>query len=175
MASMDDAAGKTERLLAHAQSLVDSGDPENAALFLRRAVEHDPSAPKIYDLLGEVEMSLGNEEEACRAWMRAIESSGDPNEPCNAERWMYLAQTQEGDASRQSYLQGIALLSARLGIQPAHADKSSEGNAEDTTKGKLCVAYCALAELYLTDLCFEDTAEQACQVQWDSVRKIGRA
>ena len=31
----------------------------------------------------------------------------------------------------------------------------------------LCTAYCALAELYLTDLCFEEDAEQSCQAALD--------
>ena len=231
--------------LAEVQSMMDSGDPERAAGFLRQVAGEPNATADVYDQLAEVEMSLGETEAAANAWMRAIELSGDPNDPGQAERWLYLAQLQEGDPARTSYLQGISLLQARRSgvvgsgsVTPASSSASSssssssfsssssssrsnpgslstssavaaaakdigsgEGSREglgagdgggrgggrgdagefgadapyedsdemddSTIQAQLCTAYCALAELYLTDLCFEEDAEQSCQTALD--------
>ena len=145
-----------------------------------------PHDANVFDHLAEVEMSLGETERASRAWIRAIEITGNPSDPANAERWLYIAQLQEGDASRQSYTQAISLLQARTRVDPtggaaavsssSSASSSSSSaaaaaGAESQTRAQLCTAFCALAELYLTDLCFEDDAERACQEALDEAMK----
>jgi predicted Zn-dependent protease len=147
---------------------MDSSDPEAAILFLRRAAAHKAVTPAVCDMLAEVELSLGNAPEACEAWIRAIELAGAPDEPSQADRWLNIAQLQEGEESRQSYLQGIALLQARPGAAHAAAGKP----AEDSVQAKLCTAFSAVAELYLTDLCFEEGAEQACQAALDQAMRV---
>ena len=47
------------------------------------------------------------------------------------------------------------------------AFEGSDENSDVMIQAKLCTAYCALAELYLTDLCFEEDAEQSCQAALD--------
>jgi tetratricopeptide (TPR) repeat protein len=141
-------------LMREAQKHLDECcDPEAAVELLRRAAQISPNSPDVFDLLAEVEMSLGECERASQAWMHIIESSGNPNDAAHAERWLYVAQLQEGIAARDSYLQGIRLLQAR-GQQEQHSQQ-------------ICSAYCALAELYLTDLCYEDDAEASCQAALD--------
>jgi hypothetical protein len=133
----------------------------------------DPTSAATMDLLAEVEMSVGEAERAQRCWMRGIEISEDPDSVENTERWLYIAQMQEGDAARTSYMQGIALLNKRLQVPrpPRAAEEYSalnEGDSPDVVRAKLCTAQCALADLYLTDLCFEDGAEEKCQAALDA-------
>jgi len=142
-------------LMEEAQRFLDHGDPESAVQLLRRGADISKNTPDIFDLLAEVEMSIGETENAARAWMHVIEQSGNPDDISHAERWLYIAQLQEGEKSRESYLQGIKLLQARAQTNP------------EQYQTQLCTAFCALAELYLTDLCFEENAEEACQTALD--------
>lgn len=151
MAANDDV----HALMSEAQKCLDECcDAESAVKLLRRAAEISPNTPEVFDLLAEVEMALGESERASRAWMHTIQSSGNPDDITHAERWLYIAQLQQGIEARDSYLQGIKLLQARAQTQ-----------SEPTPQ--LCSAFCALGELYLTDLCFEEGAETSCQEALD--------
>jgi len=163
-------SSQLQKLCQHAQALLDSGDPESAVLFLRRAAGEVGVTPDVHDALADVEVSLGNTVEACKSWMRSIELSGDPHDHSQAERWLYIAQIQEGDESRRSYMQGIALLQARSDVaRAADGDVAAAVGEQEgsSVRSKLCTAFCALADLYLTDLCFEEGAEAACQAALD--------
>lgn len=162
-------ATNSRKLYERGSTLFEQGDPETAVLFLRRASEMDPTSAATMDLLAEVEMSVGEAERAQRCWMRGIEISEDPDSVENTERWLYIAQMQEGDAARTSYMQGIALLNKRLQV-PTTTSVSvlDDGDSPDVVRAKLCTAQCALADLYLTDLCFEDGAEEKCQAALDA-------
>lgn len=91
--------------------------------------------------------------------------------------YMYLGQstTTDGKEALQYYHRGVEELNHSLDIltkrQPQEAimtddDVSSSSPNEEMiqeTKNRLCGAYCAIAELYLTDLCFEPDAEAQCE------------
>lgn len=70
-----------------------------------------------------------------------------------------MAQLHEGREALDFYESGLQLLKRQ---HDRIAGNSTEGDA--TLKQKLCMAYCSVAELFLTDLCFEQDAEQRCQV-----------
>ena len=171
-------AANLQKLYARGSSLFEQGDPEAAVLFLRRASETDPSCTATLDLLAEVEMAIGEIERAQLCWNRGVELSGDPDSVENTERWLYIAQTQEGNAARNSYGRGIALLQKRLHLLNAESSESpspDDENSPDILQAKLCTAHCALADLYLTDLCFEDGAEEKCQIALDAAMKFNLA
>jgi len=151
-------------------------------LFLRRASETNPTSTTTLDLLAEVEMAIGEIERAQLCWNRGLELSGDPNSVENTERWLYIAQTQEGDAARASYEQGISLLRKRLqslkqleGAESTGPSSLVNESSPEIVRAKLCTAHCALADLYLTDLCFEDGAEEKCQVILDAAMELNVA
>uniref|UniRef100_A0A7S2CWS8 Uncharacterized protein n=1 Tax=Octactis speculum TaxID=3111310 RepID=A0A7S2CWS8_9STRA len=151
-----------EDLMDRAQKAIDVCEPELAVRFMRRASEAAPEDASILDQLAEVEMGVGETERAGRAWMRAIEVSGNPDHDANAERWLYVAQLREGNGARESYEHGLRLLTARLQAMQASM-VHEEGSSESDIRAQMCTAYCAVAELYLTDLCLEESAEEACQ------------
>lgn len=76
-----------------------------------------------------------------------------------ADKYLYMAQLHEGREALDFYTKGLVLLKKQL------------ENGFDATKReaaalmqRLCMAYCSVGELFLTDLCFEEDAEQRCQV-----------
>lgn len=89
----------------------------------------------------------------------AIAPDGEP------DKYLYMAQLCGGHEALGFYEKALDLLQ----IEPS-ADTSKD--AALRLKQKLCMAYCSVGELFLTDLCFEENAEQRCQVSPSSVRKV---
>ncbi len=81
-----------------------------------------------------------------------------PNE--GHSKFFSLAQLFEGQESLQLYRQGIKIIES--------SSSTDADSSEKETKKELSNAYCAIAELYMTDLCDEDVAEKECE---DCIRK----
>lgn len=77
------------------------------------------------------------------------------------DKYLYMAQLHEGRAALEYYEKGLVLLQKQL----EHNVGGAKGG-EAALKQKLCMAYCSVGELFLTDLCFEKDAEQRCQVRY---------
>jgi hypothetical protein len=73
---------------------------------------------------------------------------------------MFLAQLQNGMNAIESYNKGISLLNLSI-----TSDIDVIGDEEKLRfyKKQISKAYCSIAELYLTDLCYEDEAETKCE------------
>ncbi|KAL3312804.1 hypothetical protein Ciccas_008606 [Cichlidogyrus casuarinus] len=95
-------------------------------------------------------MELEKDEEARSRLKRVI--SLDPNGGSH-QKYMFLAQLSEGMDAVNLYKSGIELIKkCRLN----EADKAVECNKQEAD------AYCAVADLYMTDLCDEADAESVC-------------
>lgn len=93
--------------------------------------------------------------------------------------YMYLGQstTEDGKEALQCYNRGVEELNLSLNILMKRTTQEvtmmddmmvspNTSSLEEMileTKNRLCGAYCAIAELYLTDLCFEPNAEAQCE------------
>lgn len=73
------------------------------------------------------------------------------------DKYLYMAQLHEGRCALEYYEKGLELLLKMLG-------EGAEGAKQGVLKQRVCMAYCSVAELFLTDLCFEPDAEAQCQV-----------
>jgi hypothetical protein len=69
---------------------------------------------------------------------------------------LYLGQLQEAEASVASFRKGIAMLSAL-------AQGTTDVNVREKLSKEVGKAYCNVADMYMTDLCMEDDAEQQCE------------
>lgn len=76
-----------------------------------------------------------------------------------ADKYLYMAQLHEGRESLGYYEKGLELLQKQLSDAPDGAE-----GGEVALKQRLCMAHCSVAELFLTDLCYEEDAESRCQV-----------
>jgi tetratricopeptide (TPR) repeat protein len=83
---------------------------------------------------------------------------------------LYIGQLSEGKDGLGVYRQGIEYLQQALARREQavssdemHEEEEGPALALEETRKQLAQAYCTVAELYLTDLCFEDNAERECE------------
>lgn len=77
------------------------------------------------------------------------------------DKYLYMAQLHEGREALGHYEKGLELLQKKLADG---ADRTKE--EEVALRQRVCMAYCSIGELFLTDLCFDEDAETRCQVRF---------
>lgn len=75
------------------------------------------------------------------------------------DKYLYMAQLHEGREALGHYEKGLELLQKQLAGGAAETKE-----AEAALRQRVCMAYCSVGELFLTDLCFDQDAETRCQV-----------
>jgi tetratricopeptide (TPR) repeat protein len=167
-------ASKTAKKAATPEDFIEQGnlalsrlEPELAAKFFSAALKLSPSDTNIMDALADVLIQLGDADGAMELLSNSTQMA--PSE--NPVKWLYLAQLKEGEDSLLCYRTAIGMLQDSLlraeGVGAAPADA-------DVLKKQICRAYCSIAELYLTDLCYDDGAEASCEAAvQDSLRYDG--
>lgn len=161
-------------LVDRAQQLAAGGNIELATQFLRKAMKQDPSNVEALEGLGELLMEQGLVEEAKDAFLKSI--AVNPQD--SGGKFMYLAQLQQGMEALESFQQGLSLLKRDLDIFYSKSGASSSSSNTNTEgpmmlKRQLCTGYCSVAELWMSDLCFEPNAEQECDVSLQSAVEYG--
>ncbi|MED6236657.1 hypothetical protein ATANTOWER_012279, partial [Ataeniobius toweri] len=94
-------------------------------------------------------------------FLRAIDLSPDVGH----SKYMYLGQIHTGQEAVNYYTRGIQVLLSALEKQEtmAGATGTTDENDEVPSAKDVSVAYCSLAEIYLTDLCMEEGAADKCR------------
>ena len=80
----------------------------------------------------------------------------DSTQDVSASAIFSLAQLQSGKEASNTFEQGILALQTQL-----NSNDNDNNNNEAITK-QIASAYCRIIEIYMTDLCFEQNAEQIC-------------
>lgn len=168
-----------EDLMAQGHKARDSMHPELASQFFARALEMNPDDTSALDVLAEVYAELGDVDKAIPLLQKSIDLS--PLE--SPFKWLLIAQFQEGFTSLESYRKGIELMIPMRDKYIAHAHANgatsqiemtpplpgvgdgmeSPAKAAAHLTTLIAKAYVSISELYMTDLCYEDDAEQQCQ------------
>ncbi|KAK5892427.1 hypothetical protein CesoFtcFv8_012807 [Champsocephalus esox] len=131
------------QLLEKTEECMDSFDFEMARLFCQRALDVESSNLQALDMQGHICSELGDTEKAKE-----------------------ISLMQE---SVDFYTKGIQVLLSALEKQAqttqteAAAAAPADEDAELPTAKDVCVAYCSVAEVYLTDLCMEEGAGDKCK------------
>lgn len=82
------------------------------------------------------------------------------------EKFLYLAQMESGEEALNQYQRGIEALRNGLGdlqSQPEGAQADAGKATAETLRRELASTLAAVAELYMTDLCDLDDAEERCE------------
>ncbi|KAJ5679433.1 assembly chaperone of rpl4 [Penicillium macrosclerotiorum] len=148
--------GRADEALPTAQQALDLA-AENASVQLQAV-----------NLLGEINVELGDIDTARGCFLHAVEL--DPNgsipdsEGGGAEKFLWLAQLSEqgGNDSVKWFEKGVSSLRQTLQSLQGKTGKEDLATIEEK-KSKLSNALCAVAEIYMTDLSWEDEAETRCE------------
>ncbi|KAF2401354.1 hypothetical protein EJ06DRAFT_529485 [Trichodelitschia bisporula] len=168
-----------EELLAQATALLQISEPESALstarsalaqLQLRAASNSNRIAllPAL-SLIGEINVELGDIESAREAFALSadIDTNGDAPESQGggAEKFLWLAQLSEegGRDSVNWYERGVETLKRQLhALAEQDLEEEADAIVEDK-RTKLANALCSIAEVYMTDLSWDDkVAEEQC-------------
>jgi len=145
-----------EKLVAQGEKALEEFQPELALKFFKRALAIDnqesSTTARVLDLTGETLVAVGEPEEALGHFLKSSQVA--PNE--NPYKWLYLGQLQEGSESLQCFRTGIAMLGALK-------QEQTDAAACEKLDKEIGKAYCNIAEIYMTDLCMEENAEQQCE------------
>ncbi|KAK3090898.1 hypothetical protein FSP39_015577 [Pinctada imbricata] len=150
-----------DQLLDKAEECIDRFEYEVAQKFCQRALEQEADNVRALETSGNLLLELGNNEAAKQCFGRAVEVSQD----VGYSKYMTLGQLMEGSHAVQCFQKGIELMVAEREKQSAQELSAACGDhEEDAVSDKdISNAYCAVAEIYMTDLCFEEEAEVKCE------------
>jgi tetratricopeptide (TPR) repeat protein len=166
---------------------------ESAANLLTMQIEKQehariPGLIKILAKLGETKVSLGDQEGAREDFMRALsllnncskeEQESLEQMESQSSLYLYVGQLSSEEEALQAYQRGVKLLEAcvaklekQAGDSNTFDTKTGQEHSLSELRMQLCKAYCTIAELYLTDLCFADNAEQECEAAVQKAMQI---
>lgn len=161
-------------LLVQAAFTLQQGDIEASVPLAKRALALLPAdseeALSALNLLGEIHVELGDINTARQYFLQAaaIDEDGTTNEDLGggAEKFLWLAQLSEegGQDSVDWFERGAMCLREQLQVllESKKKDASTEEAIAEKTR-KLSVALCGVVEVYMTDLSWEEDAEQKCE------------
>lgn len=176
----------SKQLLAEATAHLEQGDAASAVSLAKQALDtaletDDVRACAAYNLLGEIHVELGDIDTARAYFLEAVGVDTDGALPEDvgggAEKFNWLAQlSEEGGADSVKWYE-LAAACMRAQIQvltdaaveakrkgSAHGTLEAEIEAKiDEKKLKLAETLCAVAEVYMTDLSWEEDAEARCE------------
>ncbi|KAL1878675.1 hypothetical protein Daus18300_001950 [Diaporthe australafricana] len=176
----------TKQLLAEATALLEQGDAPGAVTTARQALDaalenDDTRACAAHMLLGEINVELGEIDTARAHFLDAakLDEDGALAEELGGgpEKFNWLAQlSEEGGADSVGWFEkAAACLRAEIqALEAAAAEARRKGSAHRTAeeeiekaatekKHKLSETLCAVAEVYMTDLSWEEDAEARCE------------
>ncbi|KAF2637947.1 TPR-like protein [Massarina eburnea CBS 473.64] len=161
-----------EALLIQAATFLQESQPEDALVAARRALNllQPTSEPTLavlpaLNLLGEINVELGDIDSAREAFQAAI-ALDQEGENDGAEKFLWLAQLNEegGAESVQWFEKGVEVLKREVdGLEGKLAKKTEITEALEEKKQKIATALCGIAEVYMTDLSWEEEAESRCE------------
>lgn len=172
MASQEEPTETPETLYAQALTHLEHSEPDLALSAAQKLIAALPtSTPQLQlpalNLLGEVNVELGNVEEARSYFLKAVALDPEGAIPetlgGGAEKFLWLAQLCEegGSESVGWFEKGVRALKHEIeGLEGQDTRKMSEDEVEardmmvEEKKGKLAEALCAVAEVYMTDLSY---------------------
>ncbi|KAG5466993.1 hypothetical protein LSCM1_01171 [Leishmania martiniquensis] len=140
-------------LLALAQSAVDAGNVKAACEFYEVALSQAPNNDEVLEAYAEI--MIHHAQDIPRA-QQMLRHAIDINPNQGYVKYLNLAQLCEAKEALQCYEKAYEIASLML----HGCRKKKMKRALQETMATIC---CAVAELYLTDLCFEENAEQQCE------------
>jgi len=158
--SKEKSTHSIDALLDKAEQLIDEFNLELAQKFCKRALEMEPDNVRALETSASLLLELGDAESAKHCLGRAVTVVPD----VGFTKYMTLGQLLSGGEAVQCYQKGIELMlkekeeKEAQEVSAACRPPPAPVSAQDVSS-----AYCAVAELYMTDCCHDDDAETKCK------------
>mmetsp|Transcript_20387 Transcript_20387/g.37895 ORF Transcript_20387/g.37895 Transcript_20387/m.37895 type:complete len:351 (-) Transcript_20387:118-1170(-) len=152
--------GNAEALLHKGYEVLGSGQEGLAVEFFQRGLTIAPEHSGLLKALGETLMDMGRADEARNAFERCAKADSS-----DGGVWMYLGQLASGKDALGHYEKGLETMRQQLTLLPPDSEDLL-GLAR-----MVASAYCSIAELYMSDLCFEPDAEKVCMANLELADK----
>ncbi|KAH7099739.1 TPR-like protein [Auriculariales sp. MPI-PUGE-AT-0066] len=145
----------TDKLLAKAQQLVAQCDFDLSRKFIDRILQSDPNNLEARELLGVVLLEIGDVETARQNFRGMLDFAVVP-----PSAHLYLAQLDENPHSALvHYEAAIGLFSTQL---KGKGSGLASHESDEELKSSIIQALCAMVEIWMSDLCMEESAEANC-------------
>lgn len=160
-----------EELLIHAAAYLQTSQPEEALVQAKRALQalqptDEPTAAALpaLNLLGEIYVELGDPDLARDAFQAAIMMDEDGIND-GAEKFLWMGQLNEegGAESVRWFSKGVEVLKREIGDLESKLKRPEVEELLEEKKQKIANALCGVAEVYMTDLSWEEDAEARCE------------
>ncbi|KAI2616409.1 TPR domain-containing protein [Hypomontagnella submonticulosa] len=161
-------------LVKAAEFQLQAGNVQDAAALAEKALEQSSAGSddelSALNLLGQINLEAGDFDAARRFFVRAValDEDGAKDESIGGgpEKFLCLAQLSEegGKDSVTWFEKGAAALKAQIqGLEDTRRRTDEQDVLLDELKKKLAMTLCSVAEVYMTDLSWEEDAEQRCE------------
>lgn len=175
-----------EELLVEASDALERSEPEVATLpaqealrtleatqdnvgidtLLEAAAQGKPTLPLALVLNADINLALGQVDKARSQYKRATNIDGD-GALISAEPWLQLAQLCEegGKKSIEYFDKAIEVMKNEIEVLQDEEAMEIENAQQilDTRRCEVADALCGMAEVYMTDLSWEENAEASCE------------
>eukprot|EP00128_Syssomonas_multiformis_P011551 Colp12_sorted_trinity150504_noHs@35122 len=138
-----------EQLLEKVEEHIQTLDLDKAVKACQEAIEKEPGNAKAHELMGVIHLEQGDPETAFRCFAQAVAESPDEG----SAKYLYIAQLSSGMDAVTNFSRGVELLHKEI--------EQPDADVNDIKKS-ICIAHTSVAEIYMTDLCFEPEAETEC-------------
>jgi len=129
------------------------GEHALALKFYERAAGEFPNNGEVYEKMGMLFADIGESAKAMACFEKSVAVA--PEE--SGAAYMCLGQMKGGEEAKVNFLKGVALFRR----DAAAAARNSE--QAQLLRVQLASAHCAVAELFMSDLCFSPEAEASCE------------
>ena len=185
-----------DELLAAADAAITALDVEKAIKLYSKAAgllrmgrmsstgTREQDLIQVLEKMGESKVSVGDQDGAKQDFQEALQlldQEKDQNVAYYEARsslLFYVGQLCMADEALEAYRQGVTSLESCLAFlsnnSVDHMEEDNNINQKliPELRRKLSGAYCTMAELYLTDLCYETNAETECEVYLEKALQI---
>uniref|UniRef100_A0A224Z167 Uncharacterized protein n=1 Tax=Rhipicephalus zambeziensis TaxID=60191 RepID=A0A224Z167_9ACAR len=144
-------------LLSQMESCVNELQYDQAREFGESALRMEPNNLKVLDALSSLLLEMADPASALELLQRMVQLDPDGG----YRKYLSLGQLTDGKESLAHYAKGVQILCKLLQEHQGLAAASEESSGADLNRA-LSSAYCAMAEIYMTDCCDEEDAEQQC-------------
>ncbi|GFY74703.1 probable assembly chaperone of rpl4 [Trichonephila inaurata madagascariensis] len=145
-----------DALLEEAESAIDRFSYEEAAQKLKNVLNIDSNNLKALEMLAGIYLDEPNWDEAANLFKQCISISPD----IGYSKYFSMGQLTSGEESLTYYQKGIEILQKEL--ENCENIKPSEEEDRKILSKNLSDAYCSVAEIFMTDCCDAENAEQQC-------------